>query len=128
MKDITIEELMVKKGISLSDLAKAVGVSIPLLSKIKNGDSVITQSTQRKFFEIYPEYHLVGGKDKWKEKYLSEVAKNSELEDKVLKLTQTIDALRMKLNTILATIMIDEEKFIRKPAKSRKRKSKKMEG
>lgn len=77
--EITIEELLKRKGITLSTLAGEMGCSISLLSRIKNGVITITPETQEMFQKVYPNYILINSSIKWKELYLKEQMENQRL-------------------------------------------------
>lgn len=84
LKEITVQEVCDRYSLLLGDMAIKMGVSISILSKIKNGDSTITPYVQEKFQNAFPyNLTLVGGKEKWKEKYLEEVQKNHVLEAEI---------------------------------------------
>lgn len=78
MIDITVQEILDKTGRTLSTTAADLGISISLLSKIKNSVSPITDETQEKFQKLYPHLRLVNGTILWKEKYLEMVDKYAE--------------------------------------------------
>lgn len=100
MQEFTIDRVLEEENITLTYLAYKVGCSVSLLSKIKNGNEVITDNIQEKFNKVYPEYHLVGGKQKWKEKYLDELSYTRKLEAKIEKLNNYIDKLESRLAEI----------------------------
>lgn len=97
---ITIEALLKQRGIKLGDLALELGVSISLLSKIKNRRECITNETQQKFQEKYPNYELVNGMVKWKMLYGEVVRKNFALQDIISDQIKEIEKLQSKLEKI----------------------------
>ena len=97
---ITIEELLKQKGIKLGDLAIELGVSISLLSKIKNRRERITKNMQSLFQDKYPNYELVNGVIKWKELYGKVVKENFELKDVIKEQNKCIENLQLRLEKI----------------------------
>ena len=81
MIEIRLQEFMREKHYSVTQLAEVVGVSISLISKIKNNQVVITPEFEDKFNRRFSEYKLIGGMPKWKKKYLEVLRENRRLEE-----------------------------------------------
>ena len=70
MIDKTIEDILAEYGWTLSRLAKEIGCCVAQVSKIKNGVIPITDEFQELFQARFPDYKLIGGEIRWKERYL----------------------------------------------------------
>ncbi len=81
MIEIRLHEFMREKHYSVTQLAEVVGVSISLISKIKNNQTVITPEFEDKFNRKFPDYKLIGGMPKWKKKYMEVLRENRRLEE-----------------------------------------------
>lgn len=118
--EITIEELLKIKGITLSTLAGEMGCSISLLSRIKNGTIAVTPETQDLFQQSYPNYILTNGAVKWKELYLKEQMENQRLNDFIAEQKEVINNLTKATNFI--------NKVAEEPLKEVKKVIKKIKG
>ena len=125
MREITIQELMEENGWTVSRCASEIGCSIGQVSKIKNGDVLITPEFQKQFQSKFPNCTLVGGKENWKEKY-------KDLEERFHKLAAKYACQNeyiIQLNKILVglkDIQVDlsefEDMFRIKPKRRSRRK------
>jgi len=100
LKEITIKEFLKEQRLTLSELAEELGLSISLLSKIKNGIEPITKNTRDIFHEHFKEYKLIGGKEKWKVLFLEEKKKNLEMQDEIKRLKENLKFYRHKFKQI----------------------------
>ena len=101
--EVTVPEVCNRYSLLLGDMAIKMGVSISLLSKIKNGDSPITPCIQEKFQNAFPyNLTLIGGKEKWKTKYLEEVQKNRVLEAEIENLNKKLELYQKRFEKINA--------------------------
>ena len=96
----TVNDILSEEGITLTELASRVGVSIRLLSKAKNNNGTITKSTQTKFQAVYPDYELVNDKPKWKTLYEEEKARNEALAEDYARVTQDNEELRKRIDVV----------------------------
>lgn len=78
-REITLKDFLKERSMTLQDLASELGLSISLLSKIKNGVEPISKNTSDIFHKHYKNYKLIGGKEKWKILFINEKKKNLEL-------------------------------------------------
>lgn len=78
-REITLKDFLKERSMTLQDLASELGLSISLLSKIKNGVEPISKNTSDIFHKHYKNYKLIGGKEKWKLLFINEKKKNLEL-------------------------------------------------
>ncbi len=53
MLTLTIEEIMKKYALSESDIAVKVGLSVSMISKLKNGGVSVTEETQQRFYKAF---------------------------------------------------------------------------
>ena len=81
MQEISIEKFCKENNYKLGEFAEEINVSISLLSKIKNGQEIISYRTQELFQSKFPNYKLIGGKPNWKEKCIELRDKNKILEE-----------------------------------------------
>ena len=86
MNSITIEQVLNNERMTLSQLSEETGLSISLLSKIKNGGFPITTRTQKIWREAYPNTYLVNGYIKWRELYNEQVNINYQLKEEIKRL------------------------------------------
>lgn len=86
-----IQEILDSYSLKLGELADKVGVSISLVSKIKNGDSPITFATYKKFQKAFPNIEVIGGAEKWKMLYLEKLVE-------IKNLNKTIEELNAKIS------------------------------
>lgn len=99
--DVTVQDVCNRYSLSLGGMATRMGVSISMLSKIKNGESPITSYVQGKFKNAFPyNLTLVGGKEKWKEKYLSQVEKTKALEAEIESLQAKLELYQKRFEKI----------------------------
>ena len=70
MRKITMKEALKSKGWKLSQMAETLCCSISQVSKVKNGNVLITKAFQDKFQDKFPNCELVNDKLDWKEKYM----------------------------------------------------------
>lgn len=121
MQEVTVQEAIEKLGITQGELAKTVGVCDAVISRIKNGDSPITESMQILFQKAYPDMILVGGKEKWKEKYLAAEEEIQEQRKQIQELLEKVQQLMAKSALIQK---ICEEGYLVKTPRKRGRKKK----
>lgn len=100
LKEITIKEFLEEQRLTLSELAEELGLSISLLSKIKNGIEPISKNTRDIFHEHFKEYKLIGGKEKWKILFINEKKKNLELKAENDRLKDNLKFYRHKFKQI----------------------------
>ena len=100
MEKITVEEVCKRYSLTLVNLAEEIGVSISLLSKIKNRIEPVTANTQFKFQKVYPDLELVGGKEKWKEMYKKAVEEIKEKEERISELESKIELYERRFKQI----------------------------
>ena len=110
MIDKTMEQLLNEEGITVTTMAARLGCSIAMVSKIKNGATVITDDFQRLFQRTYPDYHLIGGKENWRVKYLKLEQDFLDLAEKYACQLHLIETLK-EAATQLSEINTDEKEF-----------------
>ena len=99
-KEITLKDFLKERGMTLTDLASELDVSISLLSKIKNGIEPISNNTSDVFEKHYKGYKLIGGKEKWKLLFINEKKKNLELQAENERLKDNLKFYRHKFKQI----------------------------
>ncbi len=125
MIEKTIEQLLNEEGLTVTKMAAKLGCSIAMVSKIKNGSTVITDDFQRLFQRAYPNYRLVGGKDNWREKYLDLEKKFLEISEMYMCQCLMIQQLKGCATQILDTKYNEKDfrnKYYIKKRKIRRRK------
>ena len=68
-KEITMREALKMRGWKLEQMADYLGVSISLISKISNGQTVITKGFKDRFEGKFNGYTIINDKENWKERY-----------------------------------------------------------
>ena len=58
-EEVTVEEITKKFGLTQTSLAAKIGVHSSLITKIKTGDSPVTEDVQEKFQKEFPDFVLV---------------------------------------------------------------------
>lgn len=99
-KEITLKDFLQEKSMTLQELAGELGLSISLLSKIKNGIEPISKNTSDVFHKHYKNYKLIGGKEKWKILFINEKKKNLELKAENDRLKDNLKFYRHKFKQI----------------------------
>ena len=99
-KEITLKDFLKEHSMTLQDLAGELGLSISLLSKIKNGIEPISKNTSDIFHKHYKNYKLIGGKEKWKILFINEKKKNLELKAENDRLKDNLKFYRHKFKQI----------------------------
>ena len=99
-KEITLKDFLKEKSMTLQELAGELGLSISLLSKIKNGIEPISKNTSDIFHKHYKNYKLIGGKEKWKILFMNEKEKNLELKAENDRLKDNLKFYRHKFKQI----------------------------
>ena len=100
LKEITLKDFLQEKSMTLQELAGELGLSISLLSKIKNGIEPISKNTSDVFHKHYKNYKLIGGKEKWKILFINEKKKNLELKAENDRLKDNLKFYRHKFKQI----------------------------
>lgn len=99
-REITLKDFLKERSMTLQDLASELGLSISLLSKIKNGVEPISKNTSDIFHKHYKNYKLIGGKEKWKLLFINEKKKNLELMSENERLKDNLKFYRHKFKQI----------------------------
>lgn len=99
-KEITLKDFLKENSMTLQELAGELGLSISLLSKIKNGIEPISKNTSDVFHKHYKNYKLIGGKEKWKILFINEKKKNLELQAENDRLKDNLKFYRHKFKQI----------------------------
>lgn len=99
-REITLKDFLKERSMTLQDLASELGLSISLLSKIKNGVEPISKNTSDIFHKHYKNYKLIGGKEKWKILFINEKKKNLELMAENERLKDNLKFYRHKFKQI----------------------------
>lgn len=99
-KEINLKDFLKEKSMTLQELAGELGLSISLLSKIKNGIEPISKNTSDVFHKHYKNYKLIGGKEKWKILFMNEKEKNLELKAENDRLKDNLKFYRHKFKQI----------------------------
>ena len=99
-KEITLKDFLKEHSMTLQALAGELGLSISLLSKIKNGIEPISKNTSDIFHKHYKNYKLIGGKEKWKILFINEKKKNLELKAENDRLKDNLKFYRHKFKQI----------------------------
>lgn len=99
-REITLKDFLKERSMTLQDLASELGLSISLLSKIKNGVEPISKNTSDIFHKHYKDYKLIGGKEKWKILFINEKKKNLELMAENERLKDNLKFYRHKFKQI----------------------------
>ena len=99
-KEITLKDFLKEKSMTLQELAGELGLSISLLSKIKNGIEPISKNTSDVFHKHYKNYKLIGGKEKWKILFMNEKKKNLELKAENDRLKDNLNFYKHKFKQI----------------------------
>lgn len=99
-KEITLKDFLKEKSMTLQELAGELGLSISLLSKIKNGIEPISKNTSDIFHKHYKNYKLIGGKEKWKILFMNEKEKNLELKAENDRLKDNLNFYKHKFKQI----------------------------
>lgn len=91
MRKITMKEALKSKGWKLNQMADLLCCSISQVSKIKNGNVLISKEFQEKFQSKFPDCELVNDKLDWKEKYV-------DLKEEFILLREDAVAMQKELN------------------------------
>ena len=89
--EITMKEMLKSRGWTLERMAAELCCSISQVSKIQNGNVLISRNMQQKFQSVFPNFTLINSAERWKEKY-------QELEAKYNKLLEEAFAMQNELN------------------------------
>lgn len=71
MIKITMKEALKSRGWKQDKMAEELCCSVSQVSKIKNGNILITRNFQEKFQSVFPGYVLVNDVINWKERYMA---------------------------------------------------------
>ena len=100
MEQMTVDDILKAKGWKLEQLANELGVSISLISKIKNGVSPLTNDVRSRFEEKLPQWKVVDSSIHWKELFQSKCNDNFVLLDIIHSKDAEIKELKEKLEKI----------------------------
>ena len=102
--EITMKEILKSKGWTLDQMACELNCSISLVSKIKNGNVLITKNMQEKFQEKFPDYKLVNSANNWKEKFKTLEKEHSVLLDKMISMQEELNDYRIIFDKLGKTL------------------------
>lgn len=91
---ITMKEMLKSKGWTLERMASELSCSISQVSKIQNGNVLISPNMQSKFQEVFPNFTLVNSAENWKQKYQTLEQEHIELQTKAVEMQEELNNLR----------------------------------
>ena len=100
MRQVRIETLMKETNMNESELALYVGVSVALISKLKNNNVILSKNTLLKFQDKFGDIELLNGMPKYKELYLKERSKSQELQHQIEDLIVAYNQLKEEFEQI----------------------------
>lgn len=99
MKTLTIEQLLKEYSCTEQDLADRVGLSVSMISKLKNGGVSVTDETQNRFFKAF-QCEIMSPQLRIKRAYDDLLIKYIELQTKYDNQVRINTELKSKLNII----------------------------